>query len=197
MYGPFPTDRPAGLRRRSIPAGVEWWRLDNTAPNTWTWGGFPTPRYRFDPASGLFRVRYAAQSLHGAARERYLDAGRFIPADHASHRLVRLVSTRALRVLDLRTEANLTALDVDDRVNTSHDPIVWDACHRLTDSVQSWWPADIDGIVYRSRTTPQTSLSLAFFSLGGLQPTSWALSTRTADLDELILNHDFTVAFPY
>jgi hypothetical protein len=99
--------------------------------------------------------------------------------------------------LDLRTEANLTALDVDDRVNTSHDPIAWDACHRLTDSVQSWWPADIDGIVYRSRTTPQTSLSLAFFSLGGLQPTSWALSTRTADLDELIVHHDFTVAFPY
>jgi hypothetical protein len=196
MYGPFRDARPAGLRRRSIATGTEWWRLDVAAPSVWTWDGFSQPVHRFDPSSGSFRVRYAGASLHGAARERYLDTGRFIPADHASHRLVRLTCTRPLRVLDVRTEANLDALDVDDRINTSHDPVVWDACHRLADAVRGWW-GDLDGIVYRSRTTPETSANLAFFSLDGLRATSWVLSTRTAALDELVLAHEFTVGFAY
>ena len=39
-------------------------------------------------------------------------------------------------VLDLRTELNLHALDADDRVNTSHEPDVWQACHRLADAAR-------------------------------------------------------------
>lgn len=196
MYGPFPVARPHGLRRRRLAAGTELWRIDGEDPVAWGWAGFPTARYRFDPASGGFRTRYAGTSVVGAARERYLDTGRFIPRDHAHHHLVRLVAQRPLRILDLRTEANLDALEVDDRINVAHDPEVWDACHRLADAVRDWWP-DLDGIQFRSRTTPQASTNLAFFDVAGLAADSWPLQTCVDELDELILRHQFTVGFTY
>ena len=90
----FPADRPVGLRRRQIAAGTDLWRIEATHPADWAWTGFPVPRYRFDPASGAFRVRYAGGSPAGAARERYRDSGLYIPDDHATHHLVRLVAAR-------------------------------------------------------------------------------------------------------
>jgi hypothetical protein len=117
---PFADDRPVGLRRRSIPAGGEIWRVDASPPAAWDWAGFPEPRSRFDPRSGAFRTRYAGATLLGAFRERYRSTGLVIPADHRTHHLVRLVSARNLRVLDLRTEKNLDVLQVDDQISTGH-----------------------------------------------------------------------------
>jgi len=185
------------LRRRSLPAGTELWRIDANHPAGWDWVGFPTPRSRFDPSSGAFRARYAATSIAGAAREKYLDTGRLIPADHANHCLIHLATTRPLKVVDLRTQANLDALDVDDRINTSHEGLVWSACHRLADALPGWWD-EADGIMYRSRTTPQTSINVAFFALDGFDVEgSRLLSTCVDELDELVLHHQFTVNFPY
>jgi hypothetical protein len=99
----FPDDRPFGLRRRSVPAGGEIWRIEATSPTDWDWAGFTEPRYRFDPKSGAFRTRYAGATLVGAVRERYRSTGLVIPADHRTHHLARLLATRNLRVLDLRT----------------------------------------------------------------------------------------------
>lgn len=197
MYGPFPLARPARLRRRSLPAGTELWRIDVHDPTEWDWVGFPTPRFRFDPSSGTFRTRYASTSMAGAAREKYLDTGRLIPADHGTQRLVHLASTRPLKVVDLRTQANLDALDIDDRINTSHEGLVWNACHRLADAVPGWWD-EADGIVYRSRTTPKTPIKVAFFSLDGFDvEESRLISTCLDELDDLVLHHQFTVDFPY
>jgi hypothetical protein len=197
VYGQFSAGRPAGLRRRSLPAGTGLWRIDATEPDQWDWDGFPTPLFRFDPASGAFRSRYASTSIDGAAREWYLDTGRLIPADHAGHYLVRLTVTRPLKVLDLRTQANLDALDIDDRINASHEEQVWDACHRLADAVRGWWD-DHDGIVYRSRTAPQTSHNIALFSLGGLTvEDSRPLDACVDELDNLVLQAGFTIEFPY
>jgi RES domain len=196
MYGRFPAERPPGLRRRSVRPGTEFWRIDASAPQRWDWTGFVTPRHRFDPQSGAFRVRYAASSVHGAARERYLDTGRFIPADHRQHRLVHLVTRRPHRVVDLRSEASLAALGLDDWINTSHDPVVLETCHLLVDAARHWW-SDLDGIVYRSRTTPASSANLAFFSLTGLHATSRALRRCAAELDDLVLHHEFTIGFDY
>ncbi len=197
MYSaPYPADRPAGLRRRSLAAGTELWRIDSADPAEWNWNGFAAPRCRFDSATGAFRTRYAGQSINGAARERYLDTGLFIPVDHGEHLLVRLITTRLFRVLDLRNEANLDALDVDDRISTSHEPDVWQACHRLADAVRGWWP-DLDGIVYRSRTTPATLMNVAFRSMEGLEVEARELRSCTAELDDLVLHHHFTVAFDY
>jgi hypothetical protein len=170
------------------------WRIDASAPTAWTWAGFSEPRHRFDSAVGAFRTRYAAQSIPGAARERYLDTGLLIPADHADHWLIRLTTTRPFRVLDLRTEANLGALGVDDRISTGHEPAVWDACHRLADAVRSWWP-DLDGIAYRSRTTPATSINVAFFSTDGFSVDAWELATCQDELDDLVQHHHVTVDF--
>ncbi|HZD65310.1 MAG TPA: RES domain-containing protein [Acidimicrobiales bacterium] len=196
LFGPLPQPRPPGLRRRSLPVGTALWRIDAEAPAGWDWAGFPQPRHRFDSATGAFRTRYAATSAAGAARERYVASGRYIPSDHRDHHLVRLVTTRRLGVLDLRTEANLDALDVDDRISTAHDPEVWEASHHLADAVHRWWD-DLDGLVYRSRTTPASAVNLAFFSLDPLAAQSWPLRSCVAELDDLVLHHRFTIGFDY
>jgi hypothetical protein len=183
---PFADDRPVGLRRRSIPAGNEMWRVDASPPAAWDWTGFPEPRYRFDPQSG------AGATLAGAFRERYRATGLVIPNDHRTHHLVRLVSARNLRVLDLRTEKNLDVLQVDDQISTGQHPDVWAACHRLVDAARRWW-TDIDAIVYRSRTTPESSLNFAFFGDDGFDVESWPLDERIDVLTALVLYEGFTV----
>ena len=172
------------------------WRIEGSDPASWSWAGFPVPRHRFDSADGAFRTRYAGQSIRGAARERYLDTGLLIPSDHADHRLIGLTTTRRFRIFDLRTESNLDTLGADDRINTSHEPAVRDACHRLADALRRWWP-NLDGIVYRSRTTPATSSNVAFFSTDGLDTASRPLDACTAELDDLVLHDHFTVDFDY
>src|ERR1700753_1098674 len=158
---PLPDARPVGLRRRRVDAGTELWRVEAALPADWSWAGFPTARYRFDPESGAFRTRYAASALVGAFRERYRPTGLMIPTDHAEHRLIHLVAARHLRVLDLRTEANLDVLGVDDQISTGQHDDVWTTCHRLADAVQRCWPSNdaLDAIVYRPRTSPETSIN--------------------------------------
>ena len=147
-------------------------------PDAWTWDGFPLPRHRFHPASGRFRVRYAGASVVGAARERYHGSGFHIPADHTTQHVVRLVADRHLRVLDLRSEQNLDVLEVDDQISTGQHRDVWDTCHRLADAVARWWD-DLDAVVYRSRTTPATSVNIAFFTSEPFTIVSWLLASST------------------
>lgn len=184
--------RPVGLRRRRINAGTDIWRIDATSPKSWTWDGFPQPRYRFDPDSGTFRTRYGAGTLTGAFRERYRPTGLVIPADHTDQHLVRLTASRHLLVLDLRTEANLDALGIDDQISTGQHPDVWQTCHRLVDAARRWW-TELDAIVFRSRTTPESSVNFAFFALGAFAAESWPLRQRTDVLTDLVLRHGFTV----
>ena len=186
--------RPRGLRRRNLSEGSVLWRVDTQPPEDWSWAGFSTPRNLFDPEDGSFRVRYGATTAVGAFRERYLASGRYIPADHADHSLVRLDLVRSARALDLRTEANLDALDVDDRISTGREVEVRRACHQLLRAARAWWP-DLDALVYRSRTTPETSSNLAFFSLDAVTAIGRPLRTCVPELDELVLLHRFTVGF--
>jgi hypothetical protein len=190
----LPNARPVGLRRRRVDAGTELWRVEGTKPAGWTWEGFPDARYRFDPTSGAFRTRYACGTLVGAFRERYRDTGMVIPFDHSSHYLIRLVCARHLRVLDLRTERNLDVLQVDDQISTGQHAAVWDTCHHLADAARRWWN-DLDAIVYRSRTTPERSVNLAFFADHAFATESWVLTERTDVLTDLVLRHDFTVSW--
>ena len=191
---PLPSVRPVGLRRRRVNVGTEIWRVDATEPAAWTWEGFPEPRYRFDPASGAFRTRCAGASLVGAFRERYRATGLVIPSDHAAHNLVRLIAARHLRVLDLRTERNLDVLRFGDQISTGQHPYVWGTCHRLADAVAQWWN-DLDAVVYRSRTTPETSANFAFFADDAFVIEPWPLADRSDVLTELVLRHGFTVGW--
>lgn len=85
----------------------------------WTWEGFPTPRHRFDPPSGRFRVRYAANDAVAAARERF--PGQMITERDGGLVLVRLDGSPD--ALHLTRQRNLDALGVDDRVSTGRvDP---------------------------------------------------------------------------
>jgi hypothetical protein len=189
---PLPDARPVGLRRRRIASGTELWRIDGSHPEDWTWDGFRQPLYRFDPASGAFRTRYAGTRLSRAFRERYRPAGLVIPADHAAHYLIRITLARSQRVLDLRTQRNLDVLDIDDQISTGQRPIVWDTCHQLADAVKRWW-TDTDAIVYRSRTTPKASANVAFFTDDAFITESWPLAERTDIVLGLVLRHGFTV----
>ncbi|WP_152665446.1 RES family NAD+ phosphorylase [Mycobacterium sp. UM_Kg1] len=195
---PLPDARPGGLRRRRIPAGTQLWRLDAEHPDQWSWTGFAEPRYRFDPPSAMFRTRYAAADLLGAFRERYRLTGLLIPADHAGHHLVRLSANRHLRVLDLRTERNLDALGVDDQISTGQHDAVWTTCQQLADAVRRWWPQPDecpDAIVYRSRTTPETSVNYAFFAGAAFDIEAWPLQQRPDVTADLVLRHGFTVCY--
>ena len=173
-----------------------WWRIDAEAPELWSWAGFAEARNRFDPETATFRVRYAARSATGAARERYLGTGRYIPSDHGSHHLVRLEADRPLRILDLRTEANLDALGVDDRISTGRESQVWTASHRLAGRLRTWW-SDLDGIIYRSRTTPASSVNLAFFASTPFRAESRFLAHAPELLSALVLDHGFTIGFDF
>ena len=135
----LPADRPAGLALLGLPTGTRLWRIDAHPPEEWSWDGFPEPRHRFDPADGSFRTRYASTRFYGAGRERYLDTGRYVPAGHADHHVVELAATRPFRVLDLRNEAKLDLLGLDDRISTSHEPAVWSAAHLLAERARRWW----------------------------------------------------------
>jgi hypothetical protein len=97
-------------------------------------------------------------------------------------------------VFDLRTEANLDILGVDDQISTGQHPDVWDTCHRLADAVHRWWN-DLDALVYRPRTTPESSVNYAFFSLDAFVCESWPLAQRDDILTELVLRQDFTVSW--
>jgi len=192
----LPVERPAGLRLVGLRAGLRYWRIDTDAPRDWSWTGFPRPRHRFDPAYGGFRTRYASTRFYGAARERYLDTGRFIPAAHAHHHVVELVATRSFRCLDLRNEATLDLLGLDDRISTSHEPALWAAGQLLGERAQGWAGA-IDGIIYRARTTPSSTANVAFWAPDVFCASARSLQDCAEELDELVLRRDFTVDFDW
>lgn len=187
----IPTRRPLGLRLRTLAGPL--YRIEADPFSAWDWTPHPQPRFRFDSASGAHRVRYAATTPHGAARERYRDTGSYIPPDHAGHYLVTLHPTGPLRVLDLRQEPILDALGLDDRISTSHEPDVIADAQQLSDLVDGWWGPSIHGIVYRSRTTPTTSLNVALLPQAPLRGRSQALHRARRFLDILTVRHDFTI----
>ncbi len=192
----LPDDRPEGLGLLGLPTGTRLWRIDAEAPEAWTWEGFPQPRHRFDPADGSFRTRYCSTRFYGAARERYLDTGRYVPASHAEHHVVELTATRPIRVLDLRNEVKLDLLGLDDRISTSHEPAVWAAAQALAERAPRWWDR-VDGIAYRARTTPSSTANVALWSLEGCTATSRLLRQCGEELDDLVLRRDFTVDFSW
>lgn len=181
------------MRLISLPG--PFFRIDSQPVAAWSWAPFALPLYRFDSATGTFRAPYAARSDEGAARERYRDSGSFIPTDHGGHHLVTL--TGRVRVLDLRNEAVLDALSLDDQISTSRADRWFGAAHRLTDAARTWWGGHIQGIAYRSRTTPESSTNLAFFQHAPLAATSVPLSQCGELLDRLVVGRGFTVDFTY
>lgn len=147
-------------------AGGTWWRIDGGHPDHWDWAPFPTPRHRFDPASGRFRVRYAANRPGVATRERF--PARLLTDADGELWLVQL--DRMPAALHLTHQATLEVLDVDDRVSTGRldvdrgsglDPLL-DICGQLADAVHDWWDGRPPPLVYRSRTTPGVGRNLAF-----------------------------------
>jgi hypothetical protein len=105
--------------------------------------------------------------------------------------------TGRVRALDLRQERVLDELQLDDQISTSRADPWWDAAHRLTDAARQWWGDHVEGIVYRSRTTPETSTNLAFFAHAPLAGVSVPLDASVGLLDRLVLARAFTVDFAY
>lgn len=182
---------------RIAATSPRWWRIDVAAHNEWAWDAFEIPHHRFDPPSGRFRVRYAANDPVAAARERF--PAQRIPAAAAALHLVELDGPP--RALHLTRQANVDALGVDDRINTGrldrplpggNDPLLA-VCQQLSDAVHDWWESEPPPIVYRTRSVP-SARSMAF-----TQTCSWQsvrsrhLRDATALLVELVTHHGFDV----
>lgn len=169
-----------------------WYRLDSEPPAQWSWAAFPGPRYRFDSASGSFRVRYAGQDARVAMRERFDETARRVDPSDLDTQLVRLDGD--VQVLDLRRDQILDALRLDDQINTSRAPGVWTACQQLVDRVHAWFGERCDGLVYRSRTTPQRSANLVFFAHAPFEAHPLGTLREQATLiDSCILSDGFLV----
>src|SRR5581483_856701 len=138
----LPAVRPARLRLHRLD--TRWYRIDRQPPDGWTWDAFPTARYRFDSASGAFRIRYAGDDPRVAMRERFDDVERIVLARDLGLRIVELTGT--IEVLDLRRDRTLDALGLDDQINTGRAPGVWTACHLLAALVQEWFGERCHGI---------------------------------------------------
>lgn len=186
----LPERRPAGLRL--VPRTRPWYRIDPQPPYRWSWKAAPAPRSRFDPASGRFRVRYAGDSLRVAMRERFDRDRRIVSRDHLGLHVVELRGK--IHVLDLRSDKLLDLLGLDDQVSTSRAPDVWAGCQELTDRLLDWFGTRIDGVAYRSRTTPQRSANLAFLPHAPLEPVSLGrLGEQTELLAACIAGDGFAV----
>lgn len=182
--------------RLTVAAGP-WWRFDDAAHATWRWDGFDAPRHRFDPPSGRFRVRYAANRIDAAALERF--PGRTITDSDGDLQLVGLQGSPP--ALHLTHQNNLEALDLDDRISTGRldqdpDPLLG-ASQALSDAIYDWWNAAPPPLVYRTRSMP-SARSIAFTSA-----TVWdTITTRplrqaTLLLTHLVIRRDFTVPEPW
>jgi hypothetical protein len=182
--------RPPGLALTTLRH--PWYRIESADPDTWSWDPYPSPRSRFDSAAGVVRVRYAGQTSRVAMRERFDGQRRRMRPADLDLRLVEL--TGAVRVLDLRRDRTLDALGFDDQVSTSRAPEVWAVCRQLTDRVHAWFGERCDGLVYRSRTTPERAANIAFFAHAPLVARSLgALRDQGTLIDTCILTDGFDV----
>lgn len=98
-------------------------------------------------------------------------------------------------MVDLRREAILDALGLDDRISTGHEPDVWEAAQQLSDLVRGWRGQAVHGIAYRSRTTPETSTNVAFFAHAPLLGRSVRLDRARRLADQLVVRYCFTIDF--
>jgi len=189
----LPSERPRGLRLTILD--VPWFRVDDRPPRMWSWSPHSAPRSRFDPAGGGHRVRYAAGTLRGAIRERFHDDRRWITAAGLEARVVEVRGR--VRVLDLRQERVLDALRVDDEINVGRSHRVLRCSQHLATLLPQWFETRCDGVVYRSRTTPETSVNLAFFSWAPLTAIDiGALADQQALLANLVADDGFRVDLP-
>lgn len=176
----IPADRPTGLRLST--ARQAWYRVDAGPPDGWSWRAYAKPRNRFDPAAGSFRVRYAGDARRVAMRERFDISERRVDGVALRSHLIELSGT--IQVVDLRRDRTLDALGLDDQISTSRALGVWTACHQFADRIHDWFGERCDGIVYRSRTTPQHSANLAFFAHAPLRARDLGV---LADQEDLLL----------
>lgn len=156
------------------------------------------PRGRFDPISGRFRVRYAANRAGAAARERF--PARMLTEVDGDLWLVRLEALPA--GLRLTRQATLDALGLDDRVSTGRidvggrrrsDPLL-DTCGRLVDAVYDWWDGRPPPLVYRTRTMPEVGRTIAFMEwTSPVVASAGRLREATALHAYLVLGAGFTV----
>jgi len=182
--------RPKGLRLSTTRHA--WYRIDWQSPSRWNWTPHPIPLSRFDSAAGARRLRYAGDASRVAMRERFDTAPRKIrPADLDLH-LIEL--TGSVEVLDLRRNQTLDALGLDDQINTGRAAGVWSACQQLSDRVHDWFGTRCHGVVYRSRTTPQSSANLAFFAHAPLTPRDLGtLREQEALLASAVVSDGFSI----
>jgi hypothetical protein len=126
-----------------------------------------------------------------AARERF--PARLLTEADGELWLVHLA--RMPPALHLTHQANLDALDLDDRVSTGRihasaradpDPLLA-TCAGLADALYDWWLGQPPPLVYRARTVPGVGRNVAFTS------TAWPATIRARRLREAVSLHSHLV----
>jgi hypothetical protein len=144
---------------------------------------YPSPIYRFDAPAGEYAVIYANDSEVGVFAEVYVDRGRRLGMEDARRHLVRILPGRPLRLVDLRADDTLAALDLDARISVGDD---YGACQEWALAFYERW-SEVSGVCYAARNAGPTTRNVALFAdrcASALTPTSLG---RLEDLEEIVL----------
>jgi hypothetical protein len=143
---------------------------------------YPSPIYRFDAPAGEYAVIYANDSEVGVFAEVYVDRGRRLGMEDARRHLVGILPERPLRLVDLRAEGTLAALDLDARISVGDD---YEACQEWGLAFYERW-SEVSGICYAARNAGLTTRNVALFDRCASALTLTSLG-RLEDLEEIVL----------
>lgn len=144
---------------------------------------YPSARYRFDAPAGEYAVVYANDSEVGVFAEVYVDRGRRLGTEDARRHLVRITPDRPLRLVDLRADGTLTALDLDARISTGDD---YEVCQEWALAFYERW-SEVSGICYAARNAGLTTRNVALFADRCASALTLTSLGRLEDLEQIVL----------
>lgn len=183
---------PPKLRRPSsfegpIPevAFLEWeaplFRIQDS--DVLSYGTYPSALYRFDAPAGEYAVIYTNDSEVGVFGEVYVDRGRRLGMEDAHRRLSKITPERPLRLVDLRADETLAALDLDARISTGDD---YEARQQWALAFYERWPG-VSGICYAARNAGLKTTNVALFAERCASNLTLVSLGHLQDLEEIVL----------
>jgi hypothetical protein len=144
---------------------------------------YPSPRHRFDAAGGRYAAIYTNDDKVGTLGEVYVDRGRRLGRQEGKRHLVRITATSALRLVDLRSDETLSALDLDARISTGED---YEACQKWALALYEALP-DIAGLRYAPRKAGEGCSNVVLFAERCAASLEYWAEGRLEELEDVVL----------
>jgi hypothetical protein len=144
---------------------------------------YPGPRYRFDAPSGRYATVYANDSWLGVFGEVFVDRGRRIGRAERGLHLVRITTVRSLPLVDLRSNATLSAFDLDARISTGED---YETCQQWALALYEAYP-EICGLRYAPRKAGEEFSNVALFAERCADALDYSSQGRLEELEDVVL----------